>query len=153
MCERLSIQRHLSTAFHPQSDGSTERANQEVECTLRVFTTYGQNDWVRLLPIVAVAINNYDASATGISPFFFTHGYHVDLIRLDKAIELRPHAKAPQKASDAFISCLQDITDWAMAAIASAQDCQQEQANRTRQAAPVYHVGDMVWLNLRNVPT
>lgn len=40
VCERLHIRRRLSTAFHPQSDGSTERANQEVERILRAFTYY-----------------------------------------------------------------------------------------------------------------
>jgi transposase InsO family protein len=72
ICEKLSIQRRLTTAFHPQSDGATERANQEVERILRAFTTYTQDDWDTLLPIVATAINNRNASATGLSPFFFT---------------------------------------------------------------------------------
>jgi transposase InsO family protein len=40
ICDRLSIERRLSTAFHPQTDGSTERANQEIERVLRVFTAY-----------------------------------------------------------------------------------------------------------------
>ena len=44
VCEKLSIQRRLSTAFHPQSDGATERANQEVERILRAFTTYTQDN-------------------------------------------------------------------------------------------------------------
>lgn len=56
VCEKLAIRRRLSTAFHLESDGSTERANQEVERILRAFTTYAQNDWKDLLPIVAAAI-------------------------------------------------------------------------------------------------
>ena len=79
----LKIQRRLLTAFHPQTDGVTERANQEIERILRAFTAYSQEDWSSLLPIAAVAINNREASSTGLAPFFFTHGYHIDPIGLE----------------------------------------------------------------------
>ena len=48
---------------------------------------------------------------------------------------------------------LREATDWAQAAIASAQALQEEQSNKRRQAAPVYKKGDWVWLNLRNIRT
>jgi transposase InsO family protein len=153
VCERLSIQRRLSTAFHPQTDGATERANQEVERILRVFSTYAQDNWKDLLPIVAVAMNNHDAASTGISPFFFTHGYHVDPIGLDKASQLQDVQTPPGMAGEMFVNRLREATDWAQAAIASAQAQQEEQTNRRRQAAPTYRKDDWVWLNLRNVRT
>ena len=152
VCEKLSIRRRLSTAFHPQTDGSTERANQEVERILRVFTSYAQDDWAGLLPIVAIAINNRDAASIGISPFFFTHGYHIDPIGIETAnFTEGSRGIGPELAGEAFVKRLREATDWAQAAIASAQDKQQEQANRSRQAAPIYREGDQVWLNLRNI--
>jgi hypothetical protein len=150
VCEQLSIQRRLSTAFHPQSDGATERANQEVERILRAFSTYAQDDWLSLLPIVAAAINNRDAASTGLSPFFFTHGYHIDPIGLDD-VEEPQSTLLPEKAGETFVNRLRDATDWTQSAIAMAQEEQQNQANKLRQAAPVYKQGDQVWLNLRNV--
>ena len=153
VCERLSIQRRFSTAFHPQSDGATERANQEVERIIRAFSAYAQDDWGSLLPIVAMAINNRDATSTGLSPFFFTHGYHVDPIGIDDAQDPREIQEMlpPERAGETFVNRLRDATDWAQSAIAVAQETQQDQANRHRQAAPVYKQGDRVWLNLRNV--
>lgn len=153
ICDKLSIKRRLSTAFHPQTDGSTERANQEVERILRVFTAYAQNDWSLLLPIVAGAINNRDATSTGLSPFFFTHGYHIDPIALDETTSSATALTHPEAAGQAFVDRLQDATNWAQSAIAVAQERQQEQANRNRQPAPVYKEHDRVWLNLRNVRT
>lgn len=151
ICEVLKIQQRLSTGYHPQTDGATERANQEIEKILRVFITYAQDDWGDQLPIVAAAINNRDASSTGMSPFFFTHGYHIDPIAMDHG----PPAKAGsrQEVADAFLNRLREAQDWAQAAIASAQDQQQEQANKSRKAAPAYRVGDKVWLDLRHIKT
>ena len=92
--------------------------------------------------MVAAAINNRDVSSTGLSPFFFTHGYHIDPVRLELGnIE---NLVPPEKAGEAFLSRLRDATDWAQSAIVTAQDEQQKQANRHRQAAPVYKVGDKV---------
>lgn len=151
VCKKLKIRRRLSTAFHPQSDGATERANQEVERILRAFSSYTQDDWNDLLPIVAMAINNRDAASTGLSPFFFTHGYHVDPVALeDDGLPQGPQ-NGPERAGEEFMNRLRHATEMAQAAMAFAQDQQQHQANRSRQAAPVYKVDDEVWLNLRNV--
>ena len=41
----LGIESKLSTAFHPQIDGQTERVNQELEQYLRMFTNHRQEQW------------------------------------------------------------------------------------------------------------
>ena len=76
LCELLRIQPSLTTAFHPQSDGQTERVNQFLEQILRIFTSRQQDDWSDLLPIAEFAYNNTIHSAIGISPFYATYGYH-----------------------------------------------------------------------------
>jgi len=45
----------MSTAFHPQTDGQTERLNQTIEAYLRAFVSKEQDDWVRLLPMAEFA--------------------------------------------------------------------------------------------------
>ena len=46
MCKQLGIDARLSTAFHPETDGQTERANQEINTYLRMFVNEHQDDWV-----------------------------------------------------------------------------------------------------------
>jgi len=50
LMQLLQVKLNLSTAFHPVSDGQTERVNQTLEQYLRSYGTYQQDDWVSLLP-------------------------------------------------------------------------------------------------------
>jgi len=49
LCSCLKIDSHLSTAFHAQTDGQTERVNAVVKQHLRAYVTYLQDDWVGYL--------------------------------------------------------------------------------------------------------
>ncbi len=55
LCYFLGIKRKLSAAFHPQTDGQTERQNSMMEACLRAFVNWEQDDWARLLPMAEFA--------------------------------------------------------------------------------------------------
>ena len=76
VCRLVKITRRLSTGFHPETDGATERANQELETYLRIFTSFQQEDWTFQLPIAMMALNSRVSQSTGLLPFFMIHGYH-----------------------------------------------------------------------------
>src|SRR5437588_3761461 len=63
ICGLLDIKRKLSTAFHPQTDGQTERVNQTLETYIRTFINYDQDDWVQMLPLAEFAYNNSSKKA------------------------------------------------------------------------------------------
>lgn len=65
----------LSTAYHPQTDGQTERINQEIEQFLRAFCNHHQDNWSDLLPFAEFALNERISSATGHTPFYMDYGY------------------------------------------------------------------------------
>jgi len=73
----LGIQTKLSTAFHPQTDGQTERMNQEVEQYLRFFIKHRQKDWPEWLVMAEFAINNKVHTATKVSLFMANYGKEV----------------------------------------------------------------------------
>ena len=65
----LGIKIKLSTAFHPQTDGQTERMNQELEQYLQFFIENRQKDWLKWLAAAEFAINNKIHMATKVSLF------------------------------------------------------------------------------------
>ena len=74
ICKQLGITRHLSTGYHPETDNQTERANQEVEAYLRLFTNYLQDNWSEWCAVMEFSYNNRVHSMTKQSPFFVDHG-------------------------------------------------------------------------------
>jgi hypothetical protein len=72
----LGVDIRLSSAFHPETDGQTERTNQTLEQYLRCTVSYQQDDWLTLLSQAEFAYNNTTHASTGISPFFANYGFH-----------------------------------------------------------------------------
>jgi len=66
----------MSTAYHPQTDGQTERTNKVLERYLRTFVNYDQNDWYQLLPLAEHAYNNSATKAHKMTLFFANYGFH-----------------------------------------------------------------------------
>jgi len=153
LCELLKIERRLSTAYHPETDGATERRNQEVETFLRTFTAYYQNDWDQLLPMAQISLDNKPATSTGVSPFFLSHGYDATEIVLPEDLKTPNPQGTPQSRANAVVEKLTDARDFAESALAAAQQTQEHYANRAREAMPQLQVGDKVWLNLKNIRT
>ena len=72
---KLNIKSQMSTANHPQTDGSSERAIQKVEQYLRAFSTYRKDDWMEYLHLAEFAYNNQRHDTIGISPFMALYGF------------------------------------------------------------------------------
>ena len=79
LCWHLGAKRKLSTAFHPQTDGQTERQNQVLEHYLRVYCNYKQDNWPEILPMAAFAYNNSIHASTLKAPQDLLMGYIADL--------------------------------------------------------------------------
>lgn len=152
LCQQLGVTRRLSTAYHPETDGSTERMNQTLEAYLRAYVNYNQDDWADLLYNAELAVNNRDATSTGVSPFFLTHGYHVEPLDIE---ELTNDARrtSPIAQADQIVRQLKEAREYAEVSIVSAQQDQEASTNAHRHQAPTYKVGDKVWLDLANIRT
>ncbi|MBW0465509.1 hypothetical protein O181_005224 [Austropuccinia psidii MF-1] len=72
--QKLKISRNLSTAYHPEADGQTERVNQILEQCLWMYVRYHQDDWNTCLSLAEFSYNNSDHSSKKQSPFFTFYG-------------------------------------------------------------------------------
>jgi hypothetical protein len=75
----------MSTAYHPQTDGQTERSNRTLEESLRHYVSWKQNDWDTHLTALEISVNNARQSSTGFTPFYLNSGQEIRL-PLDGAI-------------------------------------------------------------------
>ena len=66
----------MSTAFHPQTDGQTERVNRVLEEYLRHFVSPRHTDWDKYLPCAEFALNDSYQASIGMTPFYMTYGQH-----------------------------------------------------------------------------
>ena len=71
----LGVKQNASSAFHPQSDGQTERVNQCMEQYLRCYVSYQQDDWLDLLPMAEFTYNNTFQESIKTSPFQANFGF------------------------------------------------------------------------------
>ncbi|KAI5115362.1 hypothetical protein M0805_005883 [Coniferiporia weirii] len=76
LCTRLGIKLKLSTAYHPQTDGQTERTNQEVEAYLRIYCGTAPHSWTDSLTNLKFSHNIQTHSVTKTSPFNIILGYN-----------------------------------------------------------------------------
>jgi hypothetical protein len=60
----LEVKQNISSAYHPQTDGQSEKTNQHVETALRIFGNFQQDRWSELLPIVQYQLNSHVSTAT-----------------------------------------------------------------------------------------
>jgi hypothetical protein len=153
ICELLGMRRRLSTAYHPETDGQTERTNSTIEAYLRMFCDWAQSNWAFLCPMAQLAINGRDSTSTGVSPFFLDHGYNVEPLQLEGEVRDLPNARTMRQKGENIIAKLKGALEVAQATMAIAQQRQEEVANRRRSEAPAYRPGDKVWLDLRNIRT
>lgn len=63
------VQLRMSSSYHPQSDGQTERLNQTMETFLRCFVNACPSRWIHWIHLAEFWYNTCDHSAIGRSPF------------------------------------------------------------------------------------
>jgi hypothetical protein len=140
VCAQLEIKQNISTAYHPQTDGQSEKTNQHVETALRIFCNHQQNDWAEFLPMVQYMLNARVSETTKKAPFELWMGYI-------------PRAHQPERAS-----ALPRI-EWHEERFKEARR-QAQEAMKTAQhlwsqegTFQPYQKDDQVWLEAKNLKT
>lgn len=145
LCKALDITSNVSTAYHPETDGQTERVNAILEQYLRHYISYDQDDWVQFLPLAEFVYNNTPHSATGVTPFFANKGYHP---RLSISFDNLPNHAAHLAARE-----LKELQTHLRDQISVANEHYSKFADKRRDATPTWSKGDLVWLDTKNIKT
>lgn len=146
---QLGTKLKMSTAFHPQTDGQTERANRTLEEQLRNYVSYHQDNWDTLLPMLEFAHNNTVSSTTGYSPFFLNTGQH-------PVTPLTYEVKAQTQINDAAATLIEQLYDSlsnAHTAIDKAQLSQKKYADQHRRDFEQFQENDLVLLSTDHLRT
>ena len=144
---QLGAHHKLSTAFHPQTDGQTERLNQTLEQYLRSYVNQKQDDWVQLLPLAEFAYNSAKSEATGVSPFYANYGYQPEAYR-------QPRKDSTQaQSATVLVTELQQLHQQLAMDIRTRNEKVIATANKKRSVGPPLERGDKVYLLRKNIRT
>ena len=146
LCHLAGIQQKMSTAFHPQTDGQTERINQVLEQYLRIYCNYQQDDWVSHLALARFAYNNSEHSSTKTTPFFANYGYHPRC-----TIKLQSPVNSP--SAEERIRYLHSLHDYLKMEIRKSLISQARYFDPHRSLAPSFAEGQQVWLLRKHIQT
>src|SRR5579875_422836 len=135
----LNMELHFTSGYHPEADGQTERVNQTLEQYIRIYCSYQQDDWARLLPITEFAYNNALNASTGISLFFANKGYHPN-------ITVHPEYKLASDTARDFVVNIDELHATLHNEIVHAQNRYKEQADCSCMPAPEFPIGSQVYV-------
>src|SRR5258708_444979 len=126
-----------SSAYHPQTDGQSERINQILEDYLRMYVSHRQDDWVQWIPLAEFAYNNRRSSTTELSPFEIWYSEHPNI-----SVSIPKKESVP--AAKDMASKISAINKEVKAMISISQERYKEQADKHKLPDPVFAVGDKV---------
>jgi hypothetical protein len=144
---KLGVKKKLSTSFHPETDGQTERTNQTLEQYLRMYANKLQDNWVELLPTAQLAYNSTRSATTKQSPHYANYGYEPVAHRDPKDIE------STAVGADDKARLMREIHNQLSHNIAQRNLTTSKSANKQRIEGPTFKKGDKVFLSRQNLKT
>jgi hypothetical protein len=162
LCDTLGIKLKMSTAYHPQTNGLVERMNEVIATALRHYVASDQRDWPLYLPFIEFALNDmYRESIQSTAfrmnriclprnPFAAIAPVVQGGIELDSELaawmgisRLESGQRTALEAHERF--------GWARRCVHMAKDRMKERYDKGTLADHLYQVGQLVWLDVKNV--
>ena len=144
---QLQTTLRMSTAYHPQTDGQTEKANKTIEEQLRHYVDYHQSNWDEYLFLCEIAYNSSVHLSTGYTPYYLNHGEEMHL-PLTQALTTNQPTK--NESALKLLNELNDKLTTAQQNIKAAQAKQVKYADQHRRDVK-FNVGDLVMLSTANI--
>ncbi|KAK3545854.1 hypothetical protein QTP70_016092 [Hemibagrus guttatus] len=142
--KRLGVTISLSSGYHPQTNGQTERKIQEIGRFLRTFCHSHQESWSQFLGWAEYAQNSLRQSTTGLTPFQCVLGYQPPMFPWDGEPSDVP-------AVDYWFRESERVWGEAHRQLQRALRRRRSTADLRRSQAPAYQPGQKVWLLTRDI--
>ena len=140
----------MSTAYHPQTDGQTERTNRTIQTMLRMYVTARKGEWEDWLQMAAAAYNSTVHESTGKTPAEMNFpGRIID--PLSWAMQRHKRAGDNEEATR-MLDSLRAVWSEARTRLVAEREKQAKYADQRRRAV-TYEVGQMVYLSSKNIST
>ena len=140
----------MSSAYHPQTDGQTERVNQTLEQYLRCYTAYSQDDWSELLPAAEFVYNRSYHESIGMSPFMAVTGQDPNVEGLmSQATTNNTNPPEAARIKEHFTSIHRNLDHH----LHLAQQRYKSTADLHRRDEPEYQINELVLLSNKNIRT
>lgn len=134
----------MSSAYHPETDGATERTNRTITQMIWMCVSPNQRDWVQKLPGIEFAINLAKSESTGYAPFFLNTG------RLPWTMIWNSHEPSSYPGVKRFAKKMKVAIMKAHNKLIASRTKQVRDANRKRRMAP-FQQGDYTYISAKNM--
>ncbi|KAI2648330.1 Transposon Tf2-9 polyprotein [Labeo rohita] len=141
-CRLVGTTSSLSSGFHPQTNGQTERANQQLERFLRCFASEHQRSWASYLVWAELSNNLHTSTSTGLSPFEVCYGFQPPIFEHQE-----PEVEVP--SAQQLVRRCRRLWNHARAAILKIN--RRYITQHRHPPGRLFHVGDKVYLSTRNI--
>uniref|UniRef100_A0AAQ4QDA1 Integrase catalytic domain-containing protein n=1 Tax=Gasterosteus aculeatus aculeatus TaxID=481459 RepID=A0AAQ4QDA1_GASAC len=143
-CRLIGAKASLTSGYHPEANGQTERLNQQLETSLRCLVAQDPSTWSKNLVWAEYAHNSLPTSATSFPPFQCVFGYLPPVFA-----DNEPEVSVPSAL--AMIRRCRRIWAAARQVLIRQGDRVKKAADRKRRPAPAYQQGQKVWLSAKNL--
>ncbi len=151
LCKRLRITVSLFTVYHSKIDDQTKWVNQDVECKLRIYCNYMQNDWVKWISMMKFSDNFNIFSIISMTSFYFNKDFHSWMSFNSDTTDykiIHEQLKA-RKANDIIIQ-MKELLSFNHQQLKKTKLIIEAQINKHKRDV-IYEVENWVWLFFRNI--
>ncbi len=151
LCKRLRITVSLFTVYHSKIDDQTKRVNQDVECKLRIYCNYMQNDWVKWISMMKFSDNFNIFSIISMTSFYFNKDFHSWMSFNSDTTDYKIiHERLKARKANDIIIQMKELLSFNHQQLKKTKLIIEAQINKHKRDV-IYEVENWVWLFFRNV--
>ncbi len=151
LCKQLRITVNLFTVYHSKINNQTKWVNQDVECKLRIYCNYMQNDWVKWIFMMKFSNNFNIFSIISMISFYFNKDFHswmsFDSDTTDYEIT---HERLKVRKANDIIIWMKELLSFDHQQLKKMKLIIEAQINKHRWNI-IYEIDDWIWLFFRNI--